>query len=50
MIFEKSPDNYIDTEGFFYYNYVYAYPYQYEFVWNYLTSHCPKAKIKRSQK
>lgn len=27
-------------------NTIYAYPHQYEFVWNYITSHCPNAKIK----
>ena len=27
-------------------NQIYAYPHQYEFVWNYITSHCPEAKIK----
>lgn len=27
-------------------NHIYACPHQYDFVWSYLTSHCPKAKIK----
>ena len=27
-------------------NAVYAYPQQYDFVWNYITAHCPGAKIK----
>lgn len=27
-------------------NHIYAYPEQYEFVWNYITQHCPNAKIK----
>ena len=27
-------------------NQIYAYPHQYEFVWNYITSHCPGAKIR----
>lgn len=27
-------------------NTIYAEPHQYEFVWNYITSHCPDAKIK----
>ena len=27
-------------------NTIYAEPHQYEFVWNYITSHCPNAKIK----
>ncbi|MBE6005498.1 MAG: zinc ribbon domain-containing protein [Lachnospiraceae bacterium] len=28
-------------------NQIYAYPHQYEFVFNYIASHCPNAKIKR---
>lgn len=28
-------------------NHIYAYPEQYEFVWNYIVSNCPDAKIKR---
>lgn len=27
-------------------NHIYAYPHQYEFVWNYITAHCPNAKVK----
>jgi hypothetical protein len=27
-------------------NHIYAYPHQYEFVFNYIASHCPNAKIK----
>ena len=27
-------------------NTIYAEPHQYEFVWNYITSHCPDAKVK----
>ncbi|MBE6910192.1 MAG: zinc-ribbon domain-containing protein [Ruminococcaceae bacterium] len=26
-------------------NHIYAYPHQYKFVWNYLTSHCPNARV-----
>lgn len=28
-------------------NHIYAYPHQYEFVFNFIASHCPNAKIKR---
>lgn len=27
-------------------NHIYAYPHQYAFVWDYITSHCPQAKVK----
>lgn len=27
-------------------NQIYAYPHQYDFVWSFITSHCPNAKIK----
>ncbi len=38
--------NLIKVNNTLQHNHIYAYPHQYEFVWNYVVSHCPKAKTR----